>query len=146
MALHDVKTASKEGTLSYFWFHQLLIEHYLNIPHISDALNTYAHLMQGENELIAQYLTGAKVLLESIHHNSKMCDIPGIGHDKLYLVRCLCSPHARQRVPSEQDTWCSMEDDFQTVEYITRSEERYSVFFNPNLETMKPVIQVNEVN
>ena len=31
-ALLDINAASKEGTLSYFWFHQLLIEHYLNIP------------------------------------------------------------------------------------------------------------------
>ena len=41
----------------------------------SSILNAYAHLMQGENESIAQYLTRAKVLLECIHHNSKMCDI-----------------------------------------------------------------------
>ena len=32
-ALHDVNTASKEGTLSYFQFCQLLIEHYSNIPY-----------------------------------------------------------------------------------------------------------------
>ena len=53
---------------------------------MSDALNAYAHLMQGENELITQYLTKAKVLLEHIHHNSKMCDITRIGYDKLYLI------------------------------------------------------------
>ena len=86
MALHDINAASKEGTLSYFWFCQLLIQHYLNILYASDTLNTYAHLTLGKNKLITQYLTRAKVLLECIHHNSKICDITGIGHAKLYLV------------------------------------------------------------
>ena len=85
-ALHDVNSHSKEGTLSYFWFCQLLIEHSSNILYMSDTLNAYAHIMQGENESITQYMTRAKVLLECIHHTSKMCDIPGIGYDKLYLV------------------------------------------------------------
>ena len=85
MALHDVNTASKEGTLSYFWFCQLLIEHYSNVQYVSDALNAYGHLMQGENESITQYLTRSKVLLECIHHNFKICNMPGIGYDKLYL-------------------------------------------------------------
>ena len=58
-ALHDVNAASKEGTLSYFQLHQLLIEHYSNIPYVSDTLNAYAHLVQGEQESIAQYLTRA---------------------------------------------------------------------------------------
>ena len=101
MALCDIKDASKEGTPSYFWFHQLLIEHYSNIPYVSDALNVYAYLMQGENESIAQYLTRAKVLLKCIQHNSKMSDIPGIGYDKLYLVQGLHSPHVHQRVASK---------------------------------------------
>ena len=39
-----------------------------------------------------------------------------------------------------------MEDVFQTIECITWSEEWYRAFFNPNLETSKPVIQVNEVS
>ena len=86
MALCNINAASKEGTLLYIQFCQLLIEHYSTDPYASHALNTYAHLMQNENESITQYLTRAKVLLEHIHHNSKMCDIPGIGYDKLYLV------------------------------------------------------------
>ena len=39
-----------------------------------------------------------------------------------------------------------MEDVFQTINHVTRSEEQYKVFFNPNLETSKPVIKVNEVS
>ena len=50
----DVNAASKEGTLLYFQFCHLLIEHYSNILYVSDALNTYAHLMQGENKFITQ--------------------------------------------------------------------------------------------
>ena len=94
-ALHDVNTASKEGTLMYFWFHLLHIEHYWNIPYASDTLNTYTHLAQGEHESIAQYLTWDKVLLECIHQYSKMCNLTGIGYNKLHLVRGVCSPHAQ---------------------------------------------------
>ena len=39
-----------------------------------------------------------------------------------------------------------MEDVSQTTEHITRSEEWKRVFFNPNLEASKLVIQVNEVS
>ena len=95
MAPCDVNTASKEGTLSYFQFHQLLIEHYSNIPYALDTLNTYAHLAQSEHALITQDISRTKVLLECIHNNSKMCKIPGIGHDKLHLVRGMHSPHAQ---------------------------------------------------
>ena len=86
MALHGINAASKEGTLLYFWFCELLIEHYSNVLYMLDTLNAYAHLMQGENELITQYLTRAKVLPKCIHHNSKMCNNPCIGYDKLCLV------------------------------------------------------------
>ena len=41
---------------------------------------------------------------------------------------------------------CSMEDVFQTIDCVTRSEEQYRAFFNHNLETLMPVIQVNEVS
>ena len=144
--LCNVSAASKEDTLSYFWFSQLLMEHYSNIPYASDALNTYAHLAQGKHELVTQYISKAKVLLEHIHNASKMCKIPGVGYDKLYLVRTLHSPHARWRVVSKQDTWLSMEDVIQTIEHITRSEEWNRAFFNPSLEASRPVIQVNGVS
>ena len=104
-ALCDISTTSKEGNLTYFWLCQLLIEHYLNIPYALDTLNAYAHLTQGENESVTQYLARAKVLLGHIHHNPKMCNIPGTGYDKLCLVRGLYSPHVWRRVASEQDIW-----------------------------------------
>ena len=62
-----------------------------------------------------------------------------------YLVRRLCSPHAEWRVESKLDTWCSMEDVFQTIEHITRSEQWNRSFFNPDLEASKPVMQVKEM-
>ena len=144
--LHNVNADSKEGTLSYFQFHQLLIEHYSNIPNTSDTLNAYVHLAQGEHESITHYISRVKVLLEHIHNNSKMCEILGVGYDKLYLVGGLHSPHAQQRVASKQDTWHSMEDVIQTIECVTRSKEWNRAFFNPNLEASRPVRQVNEVS
>ena len=79
-------TVSKEGSLLWFQFCQLLIEHYLNIPYALDTFSAYAHLTQGENEMVMQYLARVKVLLECIHHTSKLCDIPGSSWDNLYLV------------------------------------------------------------
>ena len=37
--LCNVNTTSKEGNLLWFQFLQLLIEHYLNVPYVSDTLN-----------------------------------------------------------------------------------------------------------
>ena len=81
-ALCKINVISKEGNLTYFQFCQLLIEHYLNIPYATYALNAYAHQTQGENESITHYFARDKVLLECIHHNPKMYNIPGIGYDK----------------------------------------------------------------
>ena len=90
----NINAASKEGTLLYSQFHQLLLEHYSNIPYASDALNTYVNLAHGKQESIMQYISRAKVLLKHSYNASKMCKIPGVSYDKLYLVRGLCSPHA----------------------------------------------------
>ena len=88
MALCNVNAASKEGTLLYFHFCQLLIEHYLNVPYTSNTLNTYAHLMQGENESITQYVTKAKILLECILLEC----IPVIRYGKFTLFKG-CAHH-----------------------------------------------------
>ena len=61
--LHNVNAASKEGTLSYFQFCQLLIKHYSNIPYVSDALGAYAHLAQGEHESIMWYISNSSYWL-----------------------------------------------------------------------------------
>ena len=39
-----------------------------------------------------------------------------------------------------------IKDVFQTRECMTRSKEWYRALFNPHLETMQPVVQVNEVS
>ena len=39
-----------------------------------------------------------------------------------------------------------MEDVFQMINHVTRSEEWNREFFIPNFETAQPVIQVSEVN
>ena len=39
-----------------------------------------------------------------------------------------------------------MQDIFQTIEHVTRCKEWYRAFFNPNLETLRPVKQVNKVS
>ena len=92
LVLCEINAASKEGTFSYFCFHQLFIEHYLNSPYALDTLSAYAHLVQSEHESIVQYISRAKVLLECFHNTSKMCEIPGVSYEKLYLVRGMHSP------------------------------------------------------
>ena len=58
-----------------------------------------------------------------------------------------CTPHIpRWRLASKQETWLSIEDVIQTIEQVTTSEEWKRAFFNPNLEAVRPVIQVNDVN
>ena len=59
-ALCNVNAASKEGTVSYFQFCQLLIEHYSNLLYASDTLNAYAYLMQGETNSLHSTWQGIK--------------------------------------------------------------------------------------
>ena len=140
-----VNLIGKEGNLLYFQTFQLLIEHYSNVPYMSDALNVYAHLMQGKNKTVTQYLARAKVRLEHIHHTSKLCGIPGRAITNFTLSKN-CSPHVQGWVASKQDTWKSMKDVFQMINHVTRSKEWTRAFFKPNFKTAQPVIQVNEVS
>ena len=39
-----------------------------------------------------------------------------------------------------------MEDVFQTIDHVTGSKEWNRAFFEPNLETVQPVIQINKVH
>ena len=70
LVLCSVNAASMEGTLLYFQFCQLLIEHYSNILYVLGALNVFAPLAQGKQESVAQYILRAKVLQEHIHNTS----------------------------------------------------------------------------
>ena len=67
ITLCNVNVVSIDGNLSWFRFHQLLIEHYSNVLYVSDTLNASAHILQGESESVTQYLVQVKVLLECIH-------------------------------------------------------------------------------
>ena len=90
--LGNGNTGSKDGNLSCFWFCQLLIEHYSNIPYAFDVLNAHAYLVKGESKMVTQYLAQAKVHLECIHHTSKMCDIPGSGYNTFTWFKA-CAHH-----------------------------------------------------
>ena len=67
-------------------FLQHLIEQYSNIPYASDTMFAYSQIAQQDDEPTVQYLIRAKVLLECIHHTSKLSDISGAGLDNLSLI------------------------------------------------------------
>ena len=120
----------------WYSFRQRLIKHYSNVPYAQDAMFAYTHLLQGDEKPTTLYLARAKVLLECIHHTTKLLRIPGVGWDNLYLVRGLKAPQIRRRMASEQDSWRTMEDVFDTISQITRTEERKKIYSEPNF---KPV-------
>ena len=128
--------SAKKGSLACYSFRQRLIEHYSNVPYMSDAVFACSHLSQGNEEPAAQYLVRAKVLQECIHHTTKLWSIPGASWDNLYLIRGLKAPHIRRRVAKEPDSWKTMEDVVNTINCITRTEERNKVYSVPNFKSM----------
>ena len=114
-----------------------LIEYYSNVSYESDSMSAYSHLSLGDDETTAQYVVRAKVLLECIHHTTKLADI--IGWDNMYLIHGLKAPYIRKRVAKEQDSWRMMEGVFQTINHITKAEERTMVYSEPNFEPMPQV-------
>ena len=79
------------------------------------------------------------MLLECIHHTTKLSSIPGVGWDNLYLVKGLRAPHITRRVASEQDSWRTMEDVFDTISYIGRTEDRNKIYSDSNFESVPQV-------
>ena len=59
-----------------------------------------------------------------------------MGWDNLYLVRGLKAPLIRRRVASEQDSWRTMEDVFDNISCIARTEERNKIYSEPNFEAV----------
>ena len=112
----------KEGNLTWYSFRHRLIEHYSNVPYESNAMFAYSHLSQSDEEPTAQYLIMAKVQLEHIHHTTKLSSISGTGWDNMYLVRGLKALHIWKKVANEQDSWRTMQDVFDTINYMTRME------------------------
>ena len=72
LALGDINAIHKEGHLTWYTFRQRLIEHYSNVLYTLDAMFTYSHISQGNEEPTAHYLPRAKVLLECIHRTTKL--------------------------------------------------------------------------
>ena len=86
LALSNVNRIGKEEGLSWYLFRQCLIEQYSNVLYASDTMFAYLQIAQQDNEPTAQYLIREKVLLEHIHHTSKLSDISGAGLDNLSLI------------------------------------------------------------
>ena len=93
ISLGDINALCKEGNLTWYRVKQRLIEYYLNVQYALDVMFVYSHLSQDKDEMTAQYLVRAKVLLEHIHYTTKLADITGSSWDKLYLVHGLKAPH-----------------------------------------------------
>ena len=72
LALGDITSIHKEGHLMWYSFRQQLIEHYSNMPYASNVMHAYSHLSQSDEEPTTWYLSMAKVMLECIHHITKL--------------------------------------------------------------------------
>ena len=48
IAIGDINVIHKEGNLTWYKLRQMLIEHYSNVPYVSDAMFAYSHLSQGD--------------------------------------------------------------------------------------------------
>ena len=132
LAMGDINAIHKESTLTWYSFRQRITEHYLNVPYALDAMFAYSHLSQGKEELIVHYLSRAKVLLVCIHYMTKLSSVPGVGWDNLYLVRGLRAPPITRMLASEQDFWRMIEDVFDTISCIARTEDRKKIYLEPN--------------
>ena len=83
LALGDISTTHKEEGLTWHKFRQHLMELYSNVPYTADVMFAYSKISQHDNESTAQYLVRARVLLECIHHMSKLAGISGFVMDNL---------------------------------------------------------------
>ena len=48
LAMGNITAMCREGHLTWYSFRQWLIEHYSNVPYMSDAMYVYSHLLQGD--------------------------------------------------------------------------------------------------
>ena len=96
----------------------------------------YSHLSQGDDETTIQYLVRAKFLLEHIHQTTKLEDIAGNNWDNLYLMDGTEGTAYQERAAMEQESWRTMEDVFQTIHCIPKTEEKIKAYSEPNFEPM----------
>ena len=55
----------------------------------------------------------------------------------LYLVRGLKALHMRRRGASKQDSWRTMEDVFNTINRISKTEDRNKIYSEHNFELIQ---------
>ena len=94
LVLGDFNTIRKEG-LTWHKFRKILIENYSNTPHMSNAMVSYSHLKQQDDESTSQYLIRTKVLLKCINHTSMLSQVSGKGLNNLALIQGLRDSHIR---------------------------------------------------
>ena len=78
--------------------------------------------MQQDDESTLQYLIRPKVLLEGMNHTSKLSQISVKGLNNLALIYRLRDNHIRWRVAKEQESWITMEDAYQSINRITKTD------------------------
>ena len=98
------------------------------MPYTSNAMFAYLQIAQQDDEPTVQYPVRADILLEHIHHTSKLSGISGAGLDNLSLIQGLRDHHIRRRVAKEQEFWRTMEDVFKSINMITRTEEQKKAY------------------
>ena len=120
-------------------FRQCLIEQYSNVPFASDAMFAYTQITQQDDEPTPQYLISAKVLLEHIHHTSKLWDISASGLNNISVICGLSEHHIRRRLTKEQESWVTMEDVFMSINRITRTEEWMKAYHKAKYNSISQV-------
>ena len=98
LALANDSTVCKEEGLSCHKFRQCLIEQYLNVPYVPDAMFIYSMISQWDDQSTTRYLVRVKVLLKRIHQTSKVSEISGYGRDNLLFIHGLWEHHIRKWV------------------------------------------------
>ena len=109
---------------------------------------TYSEILQQDKESTVQYLVRPRVLLECIHHTSKLAEISGCGMDNLSLVCGLRKAHIRRWVTKEQESWRTMKDVFKSINKVTRTEEQTKAYNEPMYDAVSHVAteRINEVS
>ena len=99
----------------------------------------YLKIMQGEQELVAQYLVRTKTYLERINHMSKLSNMNGGGLNHLPLVQSIKDLYIRQRIAKEAENWRIMEETFNSISKHERAAERMKVYHKSRYNGITPI-------
>ena len=72
LPLGDITAFSKEGHLTWYSFRQWLIEHYSNMPYVSDVMYAYSHMLQGNEKPTTKYLSRAQSSIRGYSPQNKV--------------------------------------------------------------------------